>query len=369
MDKLKDVLLYLEEHDNLNEAHQFAVTEKHKRSLRFEEVDRIPLAIFFPQSQFTGYPYAEAFLDPEKMMINELLLVCGYIEILQDTMTGIRANYGVGILPSLFGVNSRVVDNNMPWVDCLKTTDDIREVVSRGMPGFRKGLGLSVLQTHEYYLEQLAKYPKCSRLIKISCPDLQGPFDVAHLLWGHDIYYALYDQPELVHSLLRLITETYIQFLQELRKSITDVTDDFIYQGGMLFRGRTVIKDDTAVNMSNELYEEFVKPYDRMILQAVGGGSIHYCGQVRHFLPSMMGTDGLQGINFGKPPNTDFGLEFLQAVYPEAKKRGIALVNYNADQTAIESILNSDIRTGVTLSTRVNTRSEATSLFRSVGLA
>ncbi|MGE5557212.1 MAG: hypothetical protein ACM3WV_01230 [Bacillota bacterium] len=77
-----------------------------------------------------------------------------------------------------------------------------------------------------------------------------------------------------------------------------------------------VLRDDTAINLSEELYLEYVKPYDEKILDEFGGGCIHFRGHGRQWLAEMMKSKGLYGINFGQPPQLKFGLDFLAEIHP-----------------------------------------------------
>ena len=103
MSQLENVLEFLETH--LDADHVVQATERHKASLTYSNQE-LCLMVGYPNQRFKPYPYAEAFEDPEKMMHNELLAVVAGAELRDDSLPMIRANYGVGILPSLFGLNS-----------------------------------------------------------------------------------------------------------------------------------------------------------------------------------------------------------------------------------------------------------------------
>lgn len=33
-------------------------------------------------------------------------------------------------------------------------------------------------------------------------------------MWGEDLFYAMYDEPELVAAVMQLITDTYMRFME-----------------------------------------------------------------------------------------------------------------------------------------------------------
>jgi uroporphyrinogen-III decarboxylase len=360
MTKVADVLGYLE--DGLDAPHIERTKKNIQKALRFEDLDAVPLEVSYPCEKFEGYSVKETFEDLEKMMVAQLLPLCRLVETKDATIPMIRANYGVGILPSLFGLECTILENNLPWVSHLASTDKVKSLVGKGIPNLRSGYGGKVFDTHEYFYGQLSKYPKCAAAIQVYHPDLQGPFDVAHLIWGADIYYAIYDEPELVHELMGLVSDTYIAFLKALKQNIADEAGDFVYHWMTMYRGKLLIRNDSATNLSKEMYEEFVRPYDEKLLSAFGGGSIHFCGRGEQWIYSMLESKGLGALNFGQPPNMSFAFEYLGKIYPKAAEGKIAIVSYHMDKDLVKDIAGSEFKTGVTFSTGVSCKEEAAAL-------
>jgi uroporphyrinogen-III decarboxylase len=360
--KVTEILEYLE--NNIDTEHIEKVKNDLRRTLDFLKPDRLPLQVDCPCEKFAPYPYLEAYEDMEKMMYNELLSTVKAIEVKDYTLPMLRANYGVGILPSLFGLNCRIVNNNLPWVDHVGTLDAVKKIIDKGIPDLRSGLGARVFETQSYYSEQLSNYPKCKEYIKVYHPDLQGPFDVSHLIWGPDIYYALYDDPDTVHELLGLVTATYIAFLKELKKTLNDEEDGFCFHWGKLFKGSVVIRDDSPVNLSPDMYKEFVKPYDDRILKEFAIGSIHYCGRADQWIFEMMESEGLEAMNFGQPPNIKFGFDFLEKIYPRMKEKKIANIGYHMNKELLPDVMKSEFTTGITYNTIAVDKDEAINLIK-----
>lgn len=346
------------------------IKDNMKQVINYNNKNKMYLKINFPVESLEGYSIKEAFEDSEKMMVNELIGSC-YSTIKQYRKAGfgslpmIRANYGVGIMPSILGQSFRILENNLPWVDHVDSTDDIKSIIEKGVPKIKTGLGLKVFETHEYFKDQLRAYPKCQKAIPIYHPDLQGPFDIAHLIWGSDIYYALYDEPELIHEFMQLITETYIKAMKEFKKQINDEYEDCCYHWGNLYKGKIVLRNDSTVNVSKDAYEEFIKPYDEQILAAFEGKStIHYCGRADQWVQSMLDCKGIGAINFGQPPNLIFGTDFLSKIYGKCSEKRIANIDYDLPNFGeIEDVIKAKYINGGIYKTTVSSSEEADRIY------
>ena len=76
-------------------------------------------------------------------------------------------------------------------------------------------------------------------------------------------------------------------------------------------QGGVMIRDDTPVMLRTEHYEEFVQPYDQMLLNEFGG-CIHFCGRGNAFIAPMCESQHLYGINASQPELNDMDL-FLRS--------------------------------------------------------
>ena len=94
---LRRVLDDLERRIDPQRAHR--VVERHRAALNYEPLDTPPLVLYLPYEgdRFRPYPYAEAFDDPAKMMVNELLVgfssIYHAIDFDCDTPYCIRPNF------------------------------------------------------------------------------------------------------------------------------------------------------------------------------------------------------------------------------------------------------------------------------------
>jgi hypothetical protein len=199
----------------------------------------------------------------------------------------IRSNHGIGIIASLFGCASSIFNNEMPWVHHIPV-EKARKVFARGVPDLEGGLGKRVIETYRYYHERLRGYPRSREAIRITQPDLQGPFDIFPLVLGSDCFVSLYDDPEFCRKALEVIVETYCQFRELVGPLLTDgYGGDAVFAHGFLCGGRVLLKVDTAaINLSREMYRQLEKAGDARIFEHFGhcgGGSPHYCGPPREW--------------------------------------------------------------------------------------
>lgn len=324
--RLRDLLGLLD--DRIDPARVSAARDLAGRALRFEAVPYLPVRVDAPAPRslhITPYPYAEAFCDPEKMLYNELSAHAAGLAVADERAWSLRAHYGVGVLPSAFGCPSRPLGDSLPWVEHVDGVEAVRRLVDAGRPSVEAGLLGRCWETYRVYAQALADYPRLRAAVTYFHPDLQGPFDAAHLIWGPGIYLALYDDPALVHRLLDVVTETYLEALGYY-KDLVGEGNDATAHWGLWMRGGAMLRCDSAVCLSRAMYEEFVRPYDARVLAAFGG-AIHHCGPGAAFFESLITTPGLAGINFGEPL-----LQDLDRVLEVAAARRVAVIGLPAAQ-------------------------------------
>lgn len=148
---------------------------------------------------------------------------------------------------------------------------------------------------------------------------------------GPDLFYALYDHADLVKNLLELVTATYIAFMRAWQK-IVPFQGHYAAHWGYLHRGCVMVRDDSAMNLSPEMFDEFVRPYDQRLLDEFGGGAIHFCGRGDHYIESMSEIAGLHAIHMSQPEYNDMEIIFTHTV-----DKGIKLIGLG--RTAAEDAL------------------------------
>lgn len=271
----------------------------------------------------------QAVNDKNKMLVQQLAICSRALEEANGDILCVRANYGTGILPCLFGAELFIMEekmNTLPTVNPLiggRTT--FENLLEEGVPDLRQSLGGKTLDMGEYFIEVIVDYPNIKKYVYVYHPDLQGPIDICELLWGWDLFLAVSERPELVKSLLELITETYIHFMKEWNK-IMPATDGFAVHWSMLHKGHIMLRDDSAMNFSPEMFAEFIRPYDQKLLNEFGGGAIHFCGKGDHFMPLIAEMDHVFAVNMSQPE-----LNGLETIFQNTVDKGIKLIGMPVD--------------------------------------
>jgi hypothetical protein len=278
----------------------------------------------------------EALDDPEKMALQQLKPCSDAVAAAGPQLLAVRCNYGTGIMPTLFGADLFVMD---PELNTLPTSIPIpggpatmEALVTAGVPEIGAGLGRSVMDMADTYLELFDGYPNIQRYVHVYHPDLQGPMDVVELLWGSSLFLDIVDRPDLVKSVLELVTETYAAFMCAWEERVPPRRGDVSVHWAMMQPGRIMLRDDSAMNFSPEMFDEFIRPYDAELLRRLGGGAIHFCGRGDHYIRSAASIDGLLAMNLSQPSYND-----METIYSATVDRGIPLLGL--DRSTAEQAL------------------------------
>lgn len=239
----------------------------------------------------------------------------------------VRANYGTGILSSLFGAEVYVMPREMNTLPTTRAFSDIEQIpalLDAGVPSLTNGFGQQVFDFGELCAETFAHYPLVNKYVEVYHPDVQGPLDIAELLLGSEMFYAMYDDPELVHGLLELITETYIAFMEKWFSLIPSQNDIHCHWTFLRHKGQILLRNDSAMNLSPDLYKEFSVPYDSRLLKHFDGGVMHFCGRGDHYIEALCSIPGLTGIQMSQPHLND-----MEIIYKHTVDKGIPLLAFS----------------------------------------
>lgn len=343
--------------DHVSEAERL-----HQDAMHYRRVSRIPMNVNYPADEtLPKLPFTEVFNNPEKMLYNELVSirnsVWNSVRIQDDYPLQIRPNYGIGIISSLFGAGVSVRDDTMPWVIPFADDEAFVKAISHGIPDIRGGLSGRVLETYQVFEEWLSKYPKCKQAIHVTQPDMQGPFDNLDLMRGNSIFYDVYDDPEMVHQALDVVSDTMMAYQKSLPHLNDRLGDGCYVIHFAVYRGNILLKLDTETAMiSEEMFEEFCKPYNQRVLNEMGGGSIHFCGGGKKWPSRQMPQHNITCLNFGNPEMQD-----LFADWGQAMEKKICVVGYGQNQhyEFLRQQMEKGIRTGVTFSVLADDVEEA----------
>ena len=275
-----------------------------------ERINIPPLALSCPlteeqNSWLPWYNFKEIHFDSEKMFSNGLRDILCVINGCYGAVPSMRANMGCGIIPSLFGSQQRLFENIMPWlVDHVKK-DDIKDFYDFQITDSEE---FSAAMEHMDYITNQLRGNNLAGKVFVYPLDLQGPIDTAHLIYGDDIFYDLYDDPEFIHHLLDVSRDAIYFAMDECFKRI-DKSGEFVAHYNNLIipanLGGIKTSEDTTTLLSPAHIDEFAEPHLNKMLDFFGGGYVHYCGKNDHLLDVVFDEPLVRGINFGNPEKQD----------------------------------------------------------------
>lgn len=260
-----------------------------------------------PSVELKNIHINDALADLDLMIARELTDISKRLSARAPAL-GIRANYGTGIMTSLFGAEIFEMPretNTLPTTKSFGDTDKIRDIVEKGMPDLNVALGKKVLEFGEACAETFEKYPNIKKYVRVYHPDTQGPLDIAELLWGGEMFYEMYDDPDFVKDFMSLVTSTYKAFMDKWYEIIPMIRNGLNLHWSLMHKGTILLRSDSAMNLSSEFHREFSLPYDKELLDYYGGGCVHFCGRGDHYIQNLLELDNMYGINMSQPHLND----------------------------------------------------------------
>jgi hypothetical protein len=371
--ELEKLLSLIEEHVDL--GHVATVDKEYAQALAYQPVANPPLVVMprfpgafdlpAPWDAFARYDYRESFGNPVAMLQNALLnrVVPGVL-LKDSSPLAIRNDHGTIQVASVLGGAWRMHENDYPCVSHFDSVAHIVKMLDEPFPDgiSERGIMPISIATLRFYNTKLREFPSCRKAIQISMPDLQGPIDSAEMLWGSDIYYAFYDTPALLGRLLARVTVTLLAMEKVFRPLTFDRLDPGANaQHGYMIPGRLLIRNDSSILITPDMYAQQVQPYDERVLKELGGGSIHFCGSGGHLIEKMLGIEHLRGLDFGDSRSMNIG-----RIYAMCRERGIAVSNVNPSrEDLVSGKAAKDFPTGVVFVYETDSFADAADVVRS----
>jgi uroporphyrinogen decarboxylase len=201
--------------------------------------------------------------------------------------------YGTGVLPSAMGVEVHFhpKQDPSPGMPSIKELADI-EKLSKPDP-YKDGLMPDVLNCIDF----MRKHTD----LPISATDSQGPLTTAlHLCGVENMFVWMCNYPDEAHRVMEFCSDVLIDWITVQKKHAGQSVDSGAWPHGILLPegfGGLWLADDDITQLPEDLYREFVVPYNSKVLKAFGGGTIHFCGSARHQLDNQLVIEGLTGVN------------------------------------------------------------------------
>ena len=172
-----------------------------------------------------------------------------------------RLGRGTGTLAASFGVKLDETLGNTPSGNL-----ELDQVLAAGMPDPAES-GL-IPEMHEMIDAFQCLTPDW---LAIPLPDMQGPFNIAHMILGNDAFVAPLTEPEKFARLMALITDFFIATHRNLCSWISPAR--FVQYPSNCCR----IAECSVNLISTQTYMEHVLPHDCRIAEYYGKVAIHPC--------------------------------------------------------------------------------------------
>lgn len=283
---------------------------------RGEEPDYLPLILAgnrLPErGRFPVFSMREQFHEKEKMLYEILWNLLALLETGSDAVASIRPNLGVGFLASVFGLQQTILENAMPWPQETLSRERIRSLRTADLDfDGPKSLLPKAREIFSFYRDVLPEIP-------LYIPDTQGPFDLAHLVRGHDIFTDIYDDTDFFLHLMDLATYVYVEGSRRMKEAVGEPMDSGHHNGDLYMAGCGVRScEDTTTLLSPPSIRNLIVPSLRKALQPFSGGWVHVCGKTEHFNRLLLDLPEVKGFNLGNPESHDMG-----ALLADIGKRG-----------------------------------------------
>ena len=317
------------------------IDDLHRAALQGEQVQRLPVVTSCsepPSDELKPYPLSESVTDPAKMLFDELVTAWGTSvarrgTIGDDLPATVRANMGTVLVASCFGARIEQHEDDPPWVRHLESREEFVAALESDASGPTWSSHVErAVEYMQYYRETLESFETLGTVVKITLPDLQGPLDSAAMLRGGELFLDAVTDPQLFEAALERTADVQIALWRQLRPLTMNEASGFVHQHGVLVAGNILIRDDSSVMISPEMYEELVAPAEERVLAAVGGGAIHSCGSIDHVFGRYLANSALRSVDYGQSWLND-----IDAQYSAARRQGIGLSRVRAERSELTS--------------------------------
>ena len=311
--------------------HLRAVEQKQLNIFQFEPVDRLAVMVTMRDDvshksvshvDWPFFSFDQMWNDYGSMLLNELQPIYESVHLKDDKVFTVRPNLSQIVIPSMFGVEgsfSMVNEDSMPFINKPPKKKELLKIIRNGIEYEKHWSIVKYCEIIDTWREILSGYQNLQQAIHFSLPDIQGPFNIYFLLRGSEAYLDLFDEPDLTHGIMAIITNVLIRTTHYLAEYLSQRDVGYYWNYNYLGMMRNV--DDNSILLSREHYLEFVNPYNTKFTEKCGGDIHHFCGNGDHVIDIIMKTSGIRGLNFGNPE-----LQDLDMVYAKALENRVVLL-------------------------------------------
>ena len=240
--------------------------------------EKIPFGIWVnDERKYKEIEYGETDFD-KKLFERQMMILEDTVKIGSDLVPTIGVtNYGIAAVPSVMGAEIKQSSIDVDKVEEMgfwikKLFNDVKDVNMFKMPDKENSFIKGFFEHLKYYRDNV---PKGVYIVN----SIDGPFSIAEILRGSDLFLDMYDHEDEVHKLLDVCTDIIISTEKRVRKIlglpeyISETPSYFgIWCPGLRFGA------DSLINLSEKMIRDFVIPYYKKIVDAFKCKSyIHFC--------------------------------------------------------------------------------------------
>jgi hypothetical protein len=262
-----------------------------------------PSLILIPAGDVPLYEttdYRARFYDPAKMWEAEIERARAVIDWPTDGIPTVRPNLGTVFVPALAGQEYIVRHGQMPWIH-----KPLRPESIRGARDVRI-LDTQVMRLAEaFYRIHAASGETC---VVAYHPDTQGVFDIAHMLYGNDIFLDIMDSEKeaWIVELMEICLDLMVKATRHVKHLLGEPNEVMVHghatpQGVYFSNAGIRISEDTATLISPRSIERFVLPMIEKAASLFGGAFVHYCGLHPAFSEMLCRMPCVHAIDLGNP--------------------------------------------------------------------
>ncbi|MBI5094751.1 MAG: hypothetical protein HZB26_20230 [Candidatus Hydrogenedentes bacterium] len=235
-------------------------------------------------------------LNPEEVWKRETTRARSVIDWPTDGIPTVRPNFGVVFIPAMAGQKYLLQDGQMPWPDEPLSEDALRAARSVELADTDM-----IRNAERFYAIHRASG---ETEIAPYHPDTQGVFDIAHMLWGDQIFYDVIDpsRREWVDELLEICLDLFVRVSQRMRAAIGDSEGTMIHghgtaQGVYFPNAGARTSEDTAILFSPQSIDEVILPIITRSVVPFGGAFAHFCGRCDHLFQELCRSPWIKAID------------------------------------------------------------------------
>jgi uroporphyrinogen-III decarboxylase len=224
------------------------------------------------------------------------------------------------LLPEVFGCEIKFFKDALPWAVPANLSEE--EIEKLEVPDLLNSYPMTEIVKQMDYLEE--KYGRVTGGINTT-----GVINLGLKIRGDQLYLDFYENPDLVHKLFEICTETIIQLAQYVRKRTGNLSAGVT----PMFTPETyALPNCTAAQISNEIYEEFVLPYETKLSEHLQPFGIHHCGSVNNVIEGYSKIKNLKYLEVGPQSDLQRVRELIPGIHVNARIDPVRMLKCSAKE-------------------------------------